>query len=72
MSFWVIYDHPRDYPDHIMMRVWKVVPGNPNPVPQGDARLFDNIEQARESLPKGLYNIGRYEQDDPNIAEVWI
>ena len=30
------------------------------------------LEEVRRRLPPGLYNIGRYQDDEPQIKEVWI
>ena len=34
--------------------------------------MFDTLAEARQAIPKGLYNIGRYDLDDPAVVEVWI
>lgn len=69
---WVVYDHPHDHPDHIVVREWQVRSGGSldfvNP-PQ----LFDGIAAAREALERrGLHRIERAEQDDPKILELWL
>ena len=71
ISLYVIYDHPSDYPDHYVVREWRVPPGGPVQVNQ-DCWLAGSLELAREFVPGGHCNIGRQEEDDPKIAEVWI
>lgn len=41
----VIYDHPRDFPDHWVVRTWTILPGELKPSSQ--AQLFRDIERAR-------------------------
>lgn len=66
LSLYVIYDHPRDYPDSFVVRRWEL-----------DAQkevvgTAPTLEAARKLVPPDLYNLGRHEGDDPNIVEVWI
>ena len=68
---WVIYDHPRDYPDGYVVREWHIVRGSDTPVVTDNARTAASIEGARAWVPEGLICIGRYPEDDPNIAAVW-
>jgi len=64
---YVIYDHPSDYPWGFVCRVW-----------QGELAEFTpfaiarTLEEIRRRLPPGMVCLGRYEQDDPAIREVWI
>lgn len=70
MIQYVIYDHPRDYPDHFVVRRWRVLPNRLEP----DDRfciLTNTLDLARESIPAGLVRIGRLPDDDPVIVEVW-
>ena len=69
-EMYVIYDHPRDYPDEFVVRVWAVA---------GDLIIANQVlgrtqtlKEARNLLPYGLINRGRHGNDDPAIAEVWI
>jgi len=65
-SLYVIYDHPRDFPDHWVVRVWH------GEIPRGDGVLFDSLEEARASLPPGATNLHREPGDDSAIAECWV
>lgn len=65
---WVIYDHPRDYPDHYVVRVaWGSML---EPV----AQLATDLEAARRIAIDGgaSFCLARDPQDDPVIAECWI
>jgi hypothetical protein len=65
---WVIYDHPRDYPDHFVVRVaWGLFH-------EPDAQLATNLVDARRiAIDSGAsFCLGRAADDDPVIAECWI
>jgi hypothetical protein len=71
MTQYVIYDHPRDYPDHFVLRRWYIYA-------TGDARmgleavLSDSADDLRELIPPDLVLIGPAPNDDHSIAEVWV
>ena len=71
---YVIYDHPRDCPNHWVVR--RSFAGAKNGVAftyfAAVGIACQTLEEARATLPSGLYNLGRSEADDPVIAEVWI
>lgn len=65
---YTIYDHPRDFPDHVVIRMWF---GSNFPHPY--VCILDTIEEARAMLEEdGLYCLGRDPSDDPAIVETWI
>ncbi len=61
-----VYRHPEDYPEQFVARVWDLNR------PTNLIALADTLEELREAIPEGMYNIGRQPQDDPCIVEVWI
>jgi hypothetical protein len=67
---WVIYEKPKDYPEHFVVRRWWSKDGHVYAEEECD--LFDTLEQARLGLPHGVANIGRGPADDFTIREVWI
>ena len=69
---YAIYDHPSDYPNNFVVRRWEVVRGVPVAMPCGNPVLTETLEAARAVVPPGFVNIGRFENDDPVILEVWI
>lgn len=71
MTHYVIYDHPKDYPDGYVMRRWDIMNGNPHPV-AGDAVMALTLEEVRRFIPPGLTRIPRYDSDDAPILEVWL
>jgi len=70
----VVYARPLDYPDHHVVRRWRVMAGNPAPQAAGDALLFESLAAARAwitGLQLGLVCVQRDPADDPAIVEVW-
>lgn len=61
-----LYDHPTDYPDKYVARVWD---GN-NPTRL--IALADTPEEIRATIPSNMTRLPRTEKDDPCIMEVWI
>lgn len=71
LCIWVIYDHPRDFPDHIVMRPqWAMRSGEVRAARVGG--LYDSVGEARADLPPGLAHLMRHHDDDPAILETWI
>ena len=70
LNQWVIYDHPKDYPDNFVVRRWEVSPGRCQPTE--DVSLHVTLEESRKSIPNWTYRIPRFEEDDPTIVEVWL
>jgi hypothetical protein len=70
ISNYAIYDHPSDYPDHFVVRVWRITDGRLDPAEE--CWLAKTLEDARALIPSGLYCLGRWPEDDPVIVEVWI
>lgn len=70
ITMWTVYDRPRDYPDHVVVRRWKIRDGVPSPT--DEHFTFDSLEEARASIPPGLAVIPRFADDDPKIVEVWM
>ena len=70
LQLWTIYDHPRDYPDVFVARMFLV-----------DAKGWfatdkvvtaESLEHLRLKLPPGLYRLRRHADDDAKIVEVWL
>lgn len=72
LEMYVIYRHPRDYPERYVVRRWLCSngpEGQPDNVPLA---VTESLEWARRAVPAGCVNIGRENLDDPAIAEVWV
>ena len=76
MDMWVIYNHPKDYPNNFVVRLWKIENAQVTHVvisPSIDnVKLTTTLKEARAAVPKGKTKIPRYDDDDPVIVEVWI
>lgn len=71
LGMWVIYDHPKDDPDHYVARQFFCGPSV--------VLVTDNVMRApeldilRRALARdGLTPIDRGAQDDPIIVETWL
>ena len=66
ISSWVVYDHPKDYPDQYVARMWD------GEAPTTNVILGPTLESVREPLRRDYVCVGRFAQDDPCIVEVWL
>jgi len=67
LYIYVVYDHPKDFPDGFVIREWDGV------IPKKIVFTSNDIDVIRGFLKmRGLVNIGRLNQDDPKILEVWM
>lgn len=66
IRMYVVYDHPSDYPNCFVVRLWK------NGQPTLTHILAESLEQARKMIPNGLVRIPRHVSDDPVIVETWV
>lgn len=62
----VIYDHPTDFPDKYVARLFDLNQAT------SLAMVNNSIHQLRERLPYGLIRMARSVHNDPCILEVWI
>ena len=68
ITLYVVYEHPRDYPDEFVVRRWFVDrPELGEPFARGAS-----LEAVRAALPRNLWNLGRHKNDDEAVVEVWI
>jgi hypothetical protein len=65
-ELFVIYERPRDYPAHFVVRRWI------GAEPTEDFAIADTLESARAELPHGLYRIPHQPGEDSVIAETWV
>ena len=72
MKCYTVYDHPKDYPDHFVVRAWLIHPDNPEPQPTEECFLATSLEEARTFVPEGLISIPRSPGDDEPIVETWM
>lgn len=67
----VITHRTRDYGDAFVVRRWIIVPNGFAAADVEPHAVCGSLEAARLEVPPGLVNIGRADDDDPVIVEVW-
>lgn len=67
--YWVIYDHPDDFPDYWVVRRWYKIRDGIGIDLIGS--LHDTLESAHEAIPKTAISIGCEPGDSPCICEIW-
>jgi hypothetical protein len=71
LTFWVIYQRPRDYPDGYVLRAQWITGGII--LVSHEAWYAKTTDELRALLPMHtLTRMGPYEGDDPVIYEVWM
>ena len=72
LTLWVVYDRPRDFPEHfVVRRQWAMRDGTVRVALVGG--LYRDLAAARADLePMGLCCLMRDPNDDPAIVETWI
>lgn len=66
---YVIFEKPRDYPDHFVVRRFHIANGEIQA--ELHCELATSLDEARSHVPRGMCRIGRLENDDPQVVEVW-
>ena len=74
ITFYVVYDHPSDYPNDYVLRKQAMVfvPGKRPFEVQDKACQVGTLAEMRKFIPPAAYPIGRHAKDDPVILEVWM
>lgn len=66
LELWTIYDNPKDYPGLFVARKFEY------DKPTKDYFTANSLEAIRELIPKNLTRLNRFEDDEPQIVEVWL
>lgn len=66
---WVIYFDPADQPGKYVARKWIITPGRITAT--HTSYVSDTLEDARQHIPEGMCNLGRFDADESQIVEVW-
>jgi hypothetical protein len=75
LVFWIIWDHPEDFPTGYLLRAQIVVRdiGSGSKIRHSNAKWYaDNPEKLRAILPPGLIKFARQEGDPPHLLETWM
>jgi len=72
LILYTIYDHPKDFPHHYVVRPHAVTPGDV--MPHGFSCLYNTLEEARaDCIDNGADTcLMREPDDDPVIIETWL
>ena len=66
----VIYSHPADYPQDVVVRRWSV--STNGSLPRELLGRAATLEEARKLVPAGGYRIPPQPGEDAAIVEVWV
>jgi hypothetical protein len=69
LNIWTIYDHPKDYPEHFVVRRWKIETGQ---AVAGECKLADTLEEARKLVPWQSTHDDRIVVCHPAQPENWL
>lgn len=73
LEIWTIYDHPRDYPEHFVVRCW--LSTSTGSYATNEVWLRPTLDEARWVIlgnSPGAYRLERAVADDPCIVETWL
>lgn len=70
LTQFVVYDHPKDYPEGFVVRQWIIQRGS-DPI-AGQAVGGPTLESVRAAIPRDKVRLERDPSDDPSIFETWI
>lgn len=70
LPMFTVYDHPTDWPDFYVARLWFTLPAAEATDLTIMDRDLDRIRVTLEAL--GLVQLARQDADDPKILETWI
>ena len=71
LLIFTLYGHPRDYPQHYVIRAWYTDARTPEPEP-GPVWTYETLDDARLAIPEGLALFTRGPGDDPTIVESYL
>lgn len=69
LIMWVIYDHPLDFPDGFIARLWQGATATDRVV---TGETLGAVRGKLRTLHPDLVSFHRSERDDPRIVEVWL
>lgn len=74
MMLWTVYDHPLDYPDVFVARLWSMRTGQPvEGAPVLTAATLDQLRgDIQHATDYVLCCMARAPEDDPRIVESWL
>ncbi|HET9538090.1 MAG TPA: hypothetical protein VFP43_22545 [Mesorhizobium sp.] len=72
LRMWTVYDHPKDYPDCYVARMFEVDAEGPRAT--GSIIIMESLERLRDTLAFEMHltPMKRNPEDDPVIVETWL
>jgi hypothetical protein len=71
LSLWSIYDHPKDFPDDFVARMFHVDKSGSHPT--NKLMVGPSLNQLRATMQRaGLTCLTRNKEDPPQIVETWL
>ena len=71
VSMWTVYDHPTDYPEYYVARLFEVTAGRTKITTT--VLVANSLDTIRSEMrQRGLVCMSRQPEDDPKIMEVWL
>jgi hypothetical protein len=72
LPMWTVYEHPKDYPDAYVARLFEVDADGPRAT--GSVIIMKNLDDLRDVLAFQLHLtcLARNDVDDPVIVETWL
>ena len=73
LKMWTIYDHPKDYPNFFVARMFYICPIKNEPLPSNLIYLSSDLKTLQKRMQSlFLTCISRHDTDDPTIIETWL
>lgn len=70
LPMFIVFDHPTDFPDHFVARMWTTLP---EPRSLHFVVRASTLEQVRDLMEAcGLVHLDRSPEDHPHILETWL
>lgn len=67
LDMWVVYEHPTDFPEHYVARLWE------GETPTTTHIIERDLEKLRERLFRmGMVKLDRMPGDVPVVLETWL
>jgi hypothetical protein len=73
LKMWTVYDHPADFPDSVVARMFVVIGGKSHGTDECiRAATLEGVRWALCRYHPGLTRLPRSEGDEPQIVETWL
>jgi hypothetical protein len=70
LSVFTIFERPLDYPEHYVVREFRIMGGQV--APQPECKLAKTLEEARRHVPPGRVRLSEQDPANPKVVESWI